>query len=327
MKINYGSGNKESMGLKNMDILDEKIVETLLSQGYKNAAALSTQLGIGERTIRRRLNSLLNTQTIKVIIHTNPILLGYKCWARIGLNIEPGFSREVSDYLSQYKQVYFIGESVGTFDMILAVRFKDDNELSNFVNIELPKLQGIRGKEVFYLIWPAKYYNFQWPIRRDDHNSSGKTSENSGGNGYFELDEVDKQILEILTENALNKPPEMSARLDVSEGKIRKHLKKMSDHGLFKMDVLYTPGRDVSATIGIALHRCSVSNVMEYIVTQFPRVLMATFCIGRFNIILTASFRDNDALNEFVNVNLKSIKGVTSIETFIHTKRIKYHVS
>ena len=182
-------------------------------------------------------------------------------------------------------------------------------------------------ESVFYLIWPAKYYNFQWPIRRDDHNSSGKTSENSGGNGYFELDEVDKQILEILTENALNKPPEMSARLDVSEGKIRKHLKKMSDHGLFKMDVLYTPGRDVSATIGIALHRCSVSNVMEYIVTQFPRVLMATFCIGRFNIILTASFRDNDALNEFVNVNLKSIKGITSIETFIHTKRIKYHVS
>ena len=93
------------------------------------------------------------------------------------------------------------------------------------------------------------------------------------------------------------------------------------------MDVLYNPGGDVAATIGIALHQCSVANVLEYIVSQYPRVLMASMCIGRFNIILTASNRNNDDLNEFVNNNLKSIKGVTAIETFIHTKRLKFHIS
>lgn len=313
-----------------MDVIDEKIIEILLRQGYKKSSSLSAQLGIGERTIRRRLNALLRNETIKVVVHTNPIMLGYKCWARIGLNIEPGFSREVGQHLKQYQDVHFITESVGQFDMMVAVRFKDEIDFNRFINMELLKVQGIRGKEVFYLVWPVKYHNFHWSLNFGEADSTVKINDHTIGNNnanYYELDEIDKRIVNLLTEKALIKSSEISKKLDVSEGKIRNRLKKMTDSDLFRIDVLYYPGHDVSATIGIDLHQCSIDNVLEYIVSQFSCIQTASFCIGRFNIMLTASFRDNNALNEFVNISLKSIKGVSSVVTFMHTKRIKYHVS
>ena len=53
--------------LRNMDNLDRKIISDLGSLGFQKSSAIANHLGIGERTVRRRIDSMLNNNIIKII--------------------------------------------------------------------------------------------------------------------------------------------------------------------------------------------------------------------------------------------------------------------
>lgn len=56
-----------------------------------------------------------------------------------------------------------------------------------------------------------------------------------------------------------------------------------------------------------------------------PAVYLVSASIGRFNIVIAARFHNIDLLSGFVHMELAKIKGVGTVETFLHTKPVKYH--
>jgi len=311
-----------------MDILDQKIINSLESQGYQKSAALAAQLGVGERTVRRRLNILMNKGLLRVVVFTNPILLGYRAWARIGIKVEPGFLHDVALRLTEHPSIYFITQTVGTFDIIIAARFRSMDRLTYFVNLELPDIQGIRGTEVFLLVWPRKYYHFNWPSHMNMIESD-KNPDECIEQYHYELDEIDRRILSVLTQDGLISPVKLKSKLGMGESTIRQHLKKLSDNGVFKPAVVVNPEvleYEVSATIGITINNRTAQELLDNLLED-PAVIIASFCIGRFNLIITARFHNIDSFNQFVNVKLANMEGISSVEAFLHTKVLKYHIS
>jgi len=312
-----------------MDELDQKLLNELQRQGFQKNRSLASLLGVGERTVYRRISAMRREGIIKIIALPDFVSVGYRAWAKVGIKVEPKSLSYVARQLVESPSIYFVAYVYGTFDIIIAVRFSDIDSLTYFVNSELSKIKGILSTETMVLTSPRKYYNFSWPkpLFKKTKNGWQHYPATGTGHNHYEVDEVDRRILDILMEDGLTRPATIKSRLGMSESTIRKHMKKMSSNGLFRIVVVPNPEvleHEVWATMGITISNRSGHEILDDIV-KHPEVYLASVSIGRFNLIIAARFHNIDFLNQFVTVELPSIAGVSYVETFLHNKPLKYH--
>jgi Lrp/AsnC family transcriptional regulator, regulator for asnA, asnC and gidA len=310
-----------------MDALDQKLLGELQVSGFQKSEKLAANFDIGGRTIRRRIGAMKNKGIIKVIAVPNPVLLGYKAWAKIGVKVSPAASDQIARQLVEHPSIYFVASSFGKFDFIIAVYFDTLEKLTQFVNSELTLIPGIQSTETMILISPRKYYNFSWPAPAAE---TEKRCEHCNGLlPLHEVDAVDREIVGILTQDGLTPPaiPLLRSRLDMAEGTLRKRIKEMLEHEVFKIEVAPNPNileYEVWATIGVVVTGHSAHQLIDIIIKN-PDVYLASASLGRFNIIISARFHNIELFTRFVNEELTRIPGINSAESFLHTRPLKYH--
>jgi len=312
-----------------MEELDEKILSELLHQGFQKSAALSHVIGIGERTVRRRINNMIRSNVIKVIAVPNPILFGFGAWAKIGITVAPESLSRVSRALTKHPSIYFVAYALGRCDIIIAVHFNTIDRLAYFVNSELTQIRGIRNTETWMLVSPRKYYHFSWPMPIIHKTKNGREPYPDAAvrHIHYEVDEIDRRILAILREDGLSRPASLKSKLGIGESTIRKRMKDMLDNEVYKVEAVPNPEvleYEAWATMGITVNQQDTHKVIDAIL-KYPAVYLASISLGRFNIIIAARFHNTDMLNQFVTIDLSSIPGISSTETYLHNKPLKYH--
>jgi Lrp/AsnC family transcriptional regulator, regulator for asnA, asnC and gidA len=312
-----------------MNELDKKLLNELLSHGFQNSRTLAPLLGVGERTIVRRINNMKSKGIIKIIALPDFVLFGYKAWAKVGIKVKPQSLSYVAGELANNPLIYFVAYAYGPFDIMIAVHFYNIDSLTCFINSELTKIKGILNTETMVLTNPRKYYNFSWPRLsfKKTRNGLGYDLDAGTKHNRFEIDKADQRILSILMEDGLTRPASIKSMLGMGESTIRKRIKKMSDNGLFRIIVVPNPEvleHEVWATMGINVNKRLANEVLDAIV-KYPEVYLASVAIGRFNLVIAARFHHIDFINQFINIKLPAIEGVSYVETFLHNKPLKYH--
>jgi len=312
-----------------MDKLDLQILSKLQSEGFQKSTTLACILGVGERTIRRRMNIMITNKLIKVIAVPDPVLLGYRAWAKIGIKVVPEFLKNVARMLVTHPSIYFVAYALGRFDIMVAVHFDTVEKLTHFVNSELTRVKGILSTETMILSCPRKYYHFSWPapIFEKSRNTWDPYHNATVGRSHYEADELDRGILYILMENGLTRPTNLKLRLGIGEGTIRKHMKNMLSNEVYKLVVVPNPEvleYEIWATMGIVINQQSAHNIIDSII-KHPAVYLASVSLGRFNIIIAARFHNIDVLDQFVREQLTPMQGISAVETYLHNKPLKYH--
>ncbi|MBW1612475.1 MAG: Lrp/AsnC family transcriptional regulator [Deltaproteobacteria bacterium] len=312
-----------------MDELDQKLLHELQKQGFENSRTLASLLGVGERTVHRRISAMRREGIIKIIALPDFVLFGYKAWAKIGIRVKPQSLSYVASQLANNPSIYFVAYAYGPFDIMIAVHFYNIDSLTIFINSELTKIKGILNTETMVLTSPRKYYNFSWPRAsfKKIRNGLGYDFDAGTNGNHYEIDKADQRILSILMEDGLARPADMKSRLGIGESTIRKRIKKMSSNGVFRMVVVPNPEileHEVWATMGITIENRLAHEVLDSII-KHPEVYLASVAVGRFNLVIAARFHHIDFINQFVNIKLPAIKGVSYVETFVHNKPLKYH--
>ncbi|MEW6142544.1 MAG: Lrp/AsnC family transcriptional regulator [Chloroflexota bacterium] len=309
--------------------LDRKILSLLEEGGYQKKSVLSSILGVSERTVSRRIDSMKSRGLIKIIAIPNLMLLGYKAWAKIGIKVAPGTLFDVARELVLHPSVYFVAYALGDFDIMIAVRFHTIDGLAYFTNFELTRIKGIMRSETMLLIGPRKYYDFNWPAFKYEMKDSSLEYYllQDAYTKSYEVNGVDEKILSVLQEDALIRPAAIRTRLGVGEATIRRRLKEMSSKNVFKIVVV--PNMELLeyetwASIGISVNDPSVNKVLDSII-KLPSVYLAALALGKYNIVLGTKFRNVSLLNQFVQIDLPSVPGIKSVELFLHNKPVKYH--
>jgi DNA-binding Lrp family transcriptional regulator len=312
-----------------MDELDKNILSELQNKGFQKSNTLASLLGVGERTLRRRIRNMRNKGIIKIVAVPNPVSFGYRGWAKIGIRTAPGYLQDVASQLVQCPSVYFVAYSIGTFNIMIAANFRSVDRLAHFANSELTKIKGVQSVETMILICPRKYYHFSWPtpIFQDAQNQVDYHSNVIASGSHYKVNEVERKIVSILMEDGLARPATLKSRLGMGENTIRKYTKNMLNKGVFKIEVV--PNTEVLeyeawATMGIVINNQLAHEVLDNIIGH-PAVYLASTSLGRFNLVIAARFENMDLLNQFVNIDLPAIEGVSSVETFLHKKPLKYH--
>ena len=312
-----------------MDELDQQILSEFERSGFQKSATLAHLLGLGERTVHRRINNMISDRAIKIIAVPNPVLFGYKAWAKIGIKVAPEYLNRVARVLVEHPSVYFVAYALGRFDIVIAVRLDTFDRLTYFVNSELTRVKGILSTETWMFLSPRKYYRFSWPapIVRKTKNEWGSYNEATVSHSRYEVDEIDRRILGILGEDGLTRPASLKSMLGIGENTIRKRMKDMLDNEVYKIEVVPNPEilkYEAWATMGITISQQDAHHVINSIV-KYPAVYLASVSLGRFNIVIAARFHNTNLLNQFVTGDLSSIPGISSIETYLHNKPLKYH--
>jgi Lrp/AsnC family transcriptional regulator, regulator for asnA, asnC and gidA len=308
--------------------LDERIIDYLEIKGFQNSLKISKELKMPNCTVYRHIKKLIDQNIIRVIVHTNPVILGFKYWIRAGIDTQSGENDKVIDFLVKHPSVYTISEVVSGFNILIGARFKTEDAFIKFTSVDLPALEGIRKSEVYLITQPRKYFQFYWPS--GDQTGSPKRRKIVTTETLYNLDKIDRKILSIITIKGPRSATHLSKELGIGPATIQQHLKRMSDKHVFTNLVRVNPelgDSEYLVTLGLCVSGRPSQLVLEDVMKEENYFDTASLCVGRFNIMLLGHFHSIESLNEMVNVKLRNIPGVSSIETFVHTKRLKYYTS
>nr|WP_026104945.1 Lrp/AsnC family transcriptional regulator [Halalkalibacterium ligniniphilum] len=131
-----------------LDEIDVQILKMLQDNGKRSYTDIAQQLDVSEGTVRSRINRLLKEGVFEFIIHMDPNKIGLNVQVIIGIKTKLGHQEAIAAHLNDYPEVRFVGAFSGHHDLILQAYFKNNEDLVNFLNKELAKLEGIVAADV-----------------------------------------------------------------------------------------------------------------------------------------------------------------------------------
>lgn len=137
----------------------------------------------------------------------------------------------------------------------------------------------------------------------------------------YEIDSVDRQILQELMQNARAPYLEIARKLIVSGGTIHQRVDKMKEAGIIEGSQLKLNlkklGYDVTVFLGVHLKSSKdLPNVIKHLNT-FPEVVEAHFTTGNYALLLKINTNSISDFHKFLVEKLQSIDSVQSTESFI----------
>lgn len=137
---------------------------------------------------------------------------------------------------------------------------------------------------------------------------------------HFQLDKLDRKILEMVSQNARIPFLEVARECNVSGAAIHQRMQKLMNLGVIKGSEFvvdtYKIGYQTCAFIGIVLKDLTVfKNVVEQI-KAIPEVVECHYATGKYAMFVKIYARDNRHLLHIILEKLGSIDGVLSTETF-----------
>jgi Lrp/AsnC family transcriptional regulator, regulator for asnA, asnC and gidA len=132
-----------------LDDTDLKIIEALRKEGRVAFAQIAEQLEVSPGMIRQRYNRLVDQGFLKVVAITNPLRMGYKTMAMIGIRAEGSKLLAVAEKISKLDEVIYMIISSGRFDIFAEVICRDHEDLLRFITEKLSTIDGVRESESF----------------------------------------------------------------------------------------------------------------------------------------------------------------------------------
>jgi len=143
---------EEAIGIQQSGSLDDtdlNIIEALRKDGRVAFAQIAEQLGVSPGMIRQRYSRLIEQGFLRVVAITNPLRMGYKTMAMIGIRADGSKLLEVAEKVSRLDEVIYMVISSGRFDIFAEVMCRDHEDLLRFITEKLSTIDGVRESESF----------------------------------------------------------------------------------------------------------------------------------------------------------------------------------
>lgn len=129
--------------------IDERLTELLGQNAHLSSEALAKQLGVSAATVRRRLRKLLDSGVIRIVAVADPDKFGYPLSAIIAFDVSHDKLELATDALAQKSEVKWVSTTTGRFDVFVWAHFRSTDDLSEFLQKEVPTMEGLRDTETF----------------------------------------------------------------------------------------------------------------------------------------------------------------------------------
>jgi Lrp/AsnC family transcriptional regulator for asnA, asnC and gidA len=141
-----------------------------------------------------------------------------------------------------------------------------------------------------------------------------------------DLDDLDRQIVALLQEDARLSNRAIAARLHSSEPTVRRRMERLVDEGLVRIVAVASPfalGHKTIAIIGLQIDR-SQQHAIERSLVALPDVHFVGLTLGGYDVIIEVWLPSAEALLDFLTREIGALPGVLRAEPWQVVKLSKY---
>jgi Lrp/AsnC family transcriptional regulator, regulator for asnA, asnC and gidA len=149
-----------------IDEIDRAIIGCLQEDSRRPSAEIARHLGMAERTVRARIDRLVQDQVVQLAAIVNPRALGYSVTADVFLEVELGRVQEVADRVAQVDEVCYVGLTTGDRDISLQIHAPSVEALYDFVSEKLNNIPGVLRSKTFVIPRVSKQLS-DWRLPRN----------------------------------------------------------------------------------------------------------------------------------------------------------------
>jgi Lrp/AsnC family transcriptional regulator for asnA, asnC and gidA len=137
-----------------LDATDHLIIEQLQRDGRLPYTKLASAVGLSEAAARQRVQRLIDTGVIQVVAVTNPLMVGRKRMALIGVRAS-GPTETIAEQLRNIEEIEYLVVAAGAMDFLAEVVVHDESELLRVTNL-VRNIPGVISTETFVYLDIAK---------------------------------------------------------------------------------------------------------------------------------------------------------------------------
>lgn len=147
------------------------------------------------------------------------------------------------------------------------------------------------------------------------------------------LDDIDRQILQCLADDARQPIERLAESVNLSPTPVRRRIRRMEEDGLirrYSVDVdMKKAGYALTLYVFVKLQSRDRKTIAEFEtkVKNLPQIASCALVSGPHDYILRLSMSDMDAYNEFLRSVLAELPGVFGIESNVVIGTVKEEVS
>jgi len=146
-------------------------------------------------------------------------------------------------------------------------------------------------------------------------------NDDPGSPSHYEIDKLDRQIMEILIRDAKVPYTDIAKTLVVSPGTIHVRVHKLEQMGVIKGSTLLLDpvklGYDLTAFIGIYLSKGSLYNEVITELNKIPEVVEAHYTTGAYSIFAKIVCKNTGHLRGTISEKIQAVSGVIRTDTII----------
>lgn len=117
-----------------IDEVDRKIIHALNENARKSYRDIAKELGVALSTVSNRIKRLEEEGVLTAYVPVvDPELVGLPLAVIVGIRIAHGKLREVEEVLAADPRVMSVYDVTGEWDCMILARFKDRNDLDDFI--------------------------------------------------------------------------------------------------------------------------------------------------------------------------------------------------
>lgn len=142
-----------------------------------------------------------------------------------------------------------------------------------------------------------------------------------------QLDDLDRQLIDILSRDARVSNRKIAADLGVTEGTVRGRIKRLQQERLIAFTAITGFSLSNHAQLAFIGVQAEVGRVREVAreIADLPLITSVMITMGQFNILAISVFDELQNLVEQASDRILSIEGVHHVETSIAVKTLKYN--
>jgi DNA-binding Lrp family transcriptional regulator len=141
------------------------------------------------------------------------------------------------------------------------------------------------------------------------------------------LDDLDMQLIDILSQDARLSNRKIANELGVTEGTVRGRIKKLQQERLIAFTAITSPDLESEVTLAFIGVQTDIENMQRLgaEISEIPGITGTLITMGWFNILAICLFENLNQLYHIASEQILALPGVHHVETSIAVKTIKYN--
>jgi len=294
-----------------IDELDRELIRRLQLDGRQPSALLARELQLDQRTVRRRVDRLLDEGVIRIAAVADPRALGYQSMAMVCLTPDaatpPG---EVYAELCAMPEVDYVTRTPGRHAMQAEVMCGSHADLLALLTEKFESNPRIRTFEV--LLYLRLHYQRAW-FSNTNHLSA------KAGVRPISLDAVDHKMVSLLAEDGRETFANLADAIGVSESMARKRYRALTQRNAMRVVAIANPlhlGYLATSWVAITCNSEAGSHRIAEALTQIDEVTYVVLTAGRIDILAEVVCTSHEHLISVIDERVRTITGVGGTEVW-----------